>query len=115
MRDTKLDTQIDRNEPVIFHVALQPDLIAANESGEYVADSLKTEGFIHCCLPDQLPGVLERYFVGVQGYTVVSIDVEKLPESLKPVYENTVGGTELFPHIYGALPISVFTPLDKSV
>ena len=92
----------------IFHVAMPDDLQRATRTGEYVCDSLASEGFIHCCLAHQLAGVLERYFTDITDYTVVEINIENLPDKLKPVFENTVGGTELFPHIYGALPGSSY-------
>ena len=93
----------------VLHVALPADLEKAKASGEYVCGSLDAEGFIHCCLNSQLPGVLERYFATVPEYTVIEVKVDSLPEQLKPVFENTVGGEELFPHIYGALPASSYT------
>ena len=94
--------------PAVFHVALPVDLEHAAANGEYVCESLNAEGFIHCCLPEQLEGVLTRYFSNTSDYTVIEIDVVALPENIKPVYENTVGGEELFPHIYGALPAASF-------
>jgi len=90
------------NEPGIYHVLVPPFAERGEQTGLYVAESLETEGFIHCCLPTQLSGVLERYFSAVDDYSVIRIDVKSLPEELQPVYENTVGGTELFPHIYGS-------------
>ncbi len=100
-----------RNNTVVFHVAMHPDLHRATSAGQYVCDSLAREGFIHCCLSEQLPGVLERYFSNTADYTVIQIDVASLPDKLKPVFENTVGGTELFPHIYGALPPNSYKPI----
>lgn len=92
----------------VFHVALPDDLEQAADDGEYVCESISIEGFIHCCLSEQLAGVLERYFSNTDNYRVIEIDVAALPDKLKPVYENTVGGDELFPHIYGALPLTAF-------
>lgn len=96
----------------VFHVAQPDDLQRASNTGVYLCDSLAAEGFIHCCLPEQLSGVLERYFNDVTDYTVVEINIASLPDKLKPVFENTVGGTELFPHIYGALPSDSYKPVS---
>lgn len=52
-------------------------------------------GFIHCCTSKQLPGVLERYYSHVSEVTLLT-----LRTSLPYVWENTSGGTELFPHLY---------------
>jgi len=67
---------------VIYHVAQTADLQAAQAQGSYKAPSLETEGFIHCCLSEQLDGVLQRYFSGVSDYQVIRINVAELPESL---------------------------------
>lgn len=98
----------EQSHKYIFHVAMPADLKAAQSSNVYKAPSLDTEGFIHCCLAEQLDGVLERYFSGVSDYQVIRIDVTTLDKDLKPVYENTVGGEELFPHIYGELPVASY-------
>ena len=89
----------------IFHVALTRDLDKARSSGFYESASLQDEGFIHCSTKDQLPGVLKRYFQDVDDFEIVKIQAQKLDEDLQPVFENTSGGTELFPHIYGAIPL----------
>ena len=89
----------------IFHVALIRDLDKARSSGFYESASLESEGFIHCATKDQLPGVLERYFQDVVDFEIVEIQSHKLDKALQPVFENTSGGTELFPHIYGPIPL----------
>ncbi len=54
-----------------------------------------------------MPGVIERYYKGVDGLVVLELDPSRLDAPLK--YENTVGGTELFPHLYGALNLAAVT------
>ncbi len=90
----------------IYHIALPADLDNARRSGAYRTGSLDTEGFIHCCTQSQLSGVLERYFADVDDYEVVEVRIDRLGVGIAPVYENTVGGTELFPHIYTEIPLS---------
>jgi uncharacterized protein (DUF952 family) len=82
---------------IVYHIAEQ--LVSAG--ADYHCNSLETEGFIHCCLPAQLPGGIERYYRGVTGLFLLEIDSEKLISSL--VFENTVGGEEQFPHVYGVI------------
>lgn len=86
---------------LIFHVAQASDIELASQSGSYSCESIKAEGFIHCCKPEQLQGVLERYYSGVKGLLLMHIDSDLLQPEL--VYENTVGGEELFPHVYGVI------------
>lgn len=84
---------------MIFHITSQTGLKAAQANRRYRCASLQSEGFIHCCKAEQLSGVVQRYYQDVAGLMVLSIDPDKLQAEL--VYENTVGGEELFPHVYG--------------
>jgi len=90
----------------LLHVAIPADFESAKSKGSYGTASLDIEGFIHCCLPDQLKGVLERYFSTLENYLIIEIDRAQLTKSLQPVFENTMGGEELFPHIYGRIPFA---------
>jgi len=85
--------------PHIFHIAQMSD--AANNSADYQCDSLSSEGFIHCCDRHQLAGVVSRYYQDIDDVVLLVVDVEVLEPAL--IHENTVGGSELFPHVYGAI------------
>jgi len=52
-------------------------------------------------MPAQLKGVIERYYSGATGLLLLHIDSDLLRSEL--VFENTVGGEELFPHVYGEI------------
>ena len=69
----------------------------------YKADSLESEGFIHCSTIAQLVGTANLIFKGHTDLVLLLIDTTKVAPEIK--YENTVGGEELFPHVYGALNI----------
>jgi uncharacterized protein (DUF952 family) len=68
---------------------------------QYFGDTLNEQGFIHCCLPNQVPFVLKNWFPDRQDLLLLEIDTEKLESRL--VFENLEGGEEMFPHIYGPL------------
>jgi len=85
----------------IYHLANPDDSDQLQQSGTYSAPSLDTEGFIHCCTRDQLPGVIQRYYIDATKLVLLHINTELLTEEL--VFENTVGGIEDFPHIYGKI------------
>lgn len=87
--------------PVILHICEPADHQSALHSGAYVCGSLASEGFIHCCTQGQLAGVVERYYSGRDDLLLLEIDSSKLQSKL--VNENTVGGEELFPHVYGPI------------
>jgi uncharacterized protein (DUF952 family) len=86
---------------MIFHIATQADWASALQQGSYTADSLSTQGFIHCSTEQQILGTANRYYKGRTDLVLLSIFPEKLTASLR--YENLEGGASLFPHIYGPL------------
>ena len=85
---------------IIYHIVL-PAVWDKFEGKEfYEAESLHTEGFIHCSFTEQLDGVLERYYSGIGEVLVLEIDSEKLTSKL--VNEPSTND-ERYPHIYGAI------------
>lgn len=94
---------------MIYHIARRKAWQTALRIGDYRAESLDTEGFIHCStLPQVLP-VAEKYYKGQGGLTLLAIDPTRLSATLK--WEPPSGGSpppgvphgELFPHIYGPI------------
>lgn len=85
---------------IIYHVVERIIWEKFAEQTFFEAESLRTEGFIHCSFPDQLDGVIKRYFAGVSDVVVLSIDADRLIARL--VSEPSTNG-EHFPHIYGAI------------
>ena len=83
----------------IYHI-VSPEIWSAFEGDLYEHASLKSEGFIHCSFADQLGGVFERYYDGVEKVVILTLDTEKLTSDL--VSEPSTGG-EIYPHIYGPI------------
>lgn len=94
----------------LLHVATLDDLERARKGGRYRAASLDAEGFLHCCDPDQLAGVLERFFAGVPDLHLLRIDPARLDAQV--VRENTMGGEEPFPHVYGEVPMTAVVSVE---
>ena len=88
----------------IYHITTPEKWAEAQITGYYEADSLRTEGFIHCSREEQVPGVLNRYYQGKTGLLKLVIDTVQLVPRLE--YELSPSTGELFPHIYGSLNIS---------
>lgn len=96
----------------LFHYTTEADWDRAVAQGEYRVSgrgmSLESEGFIHLCYPAQRAGVWQRYWADVdlaaEPVLLLSVDPDDL-DSGSLVDENTSGGTELFPHLYGPLPL----------
>jgi len=91
------------SEPIL-HIALPDDLGRARREGRYRCASLDTEGFVHCCDADQLAGVVERYYAGIDDLVLLEIDPDSLDVPLRR--ENTAGGEEAFPHVHGGIPLA---------
>lgn len=86
---------------MIFHITSAATWNTAQASGAYAADSLATEGFIHCSEANQYCWVANQRFRGRQDLVLLHIDETRLQAPLQR--ENLEGGERLFPHIYGAL------------
>lgn len=85
----------------IYHVTTKAAWQKALQQQQYVAPSLHTEGFIHCSLPQQLAGVLQRYYQNEPDLLVLEIDAGKLQHKLQ--YDMSPSVNELFPHVYGPI------------
>jgi len=95
-------------EKLILHLAPNDAWLAAVKNGVYHADSLSTEGFIHCSKLSQIVDVANTFYRGQRGLVLFVIDPSKLEAELKweppaePEPTHARAG-ELFPHIYGPL------------
>lgn len=70
------------------------------------------QGFIHFCYADQRSGVWQRFWTTeTEPVLLLTIDRVKLPIAI--VDENTSGGTEMFPHLYGPLPVDAVTSVQQ--
>ena len=84
----------------IYHIVL-PEKWAVSAGDEfYEAESLATEGFIHCSFASQIEGVLERYYNRADRVIVLEIDPAKLTPRL---VEEASTNNEIYPHIYGKI------------
>ena len=88
---------------MIFHITSRASWEAALGAGIYEADSLATEGFIHCSKADQYIWVANQRFHARTDLVLLQIDPTRLRCQVR--YENLEGGVPLFPHVYGAIPI----------
>ena len=88
---------------LIFHITSAADWEQAKTGGAYAADSLSSEGFIHCSDRHQVIQVANRLFRGRRDLLLLTVDRDRLTPDVR--YENFEGGTELYPHVYGAIPL----------
>ena len=85
---------------IIYHIVLPEVWKRFKDREFYEAESLQTEGFIHCSFSEQLEGVLQRYYQGVEKVLILTIDSDKLTTKL--VNEPSTNN-EIYPHIYGRI------------
>jgi uncharacterized protein (DUF952 family)/flavin reductase (DIM6/NTAB) family NADH-FMN oxidoreductase RutF len=84
----------------IYHILKKADRTEKIQL-PYEADSLASQGFIHCCTAEQIPYVIENWFKGEHDLVIMEITPQLVTS--KVVFENLEGGKELFPHIYGPI------------
>jgi glutathione S-transferase len=99
----------------LVHISLPDDWEAAQAAGEYTIStrgrSLAEEGFIHCSFDDQLAGTLGRFYADVDEVLVLRIDPDRLESPL--VVEDLIGSGQLFPHVYGPIPLAAVVEVTK--
>jgi glutathione S-transferase len=98
----------------IFHAALPDDWERAQGSGAYATSTrgliLDEVGYIHCSYRHQVEAVANRFYGDLPELTLLRIDPEQLNVPIAD--ENLEGGTELFPHVYGPIPLYAVTHAD---
>lgn len=94
----------------LYHLALEDDWQEARRQGVYSrstrGQSLEAVGFIHACWSHQVEPTWRRFYADGPALRLLSIDPERLAAAAIPVREEPAPDTgELFPHIYGPLPL----------
>ncbi len=99
-------------DETIFHITECRSWDAAQAAGEYVAESLTTQGFIHASTREQVVETTNLFYGGQDGLLLLCIDPAKLTAPLKREAASNSGHREdggLFPHIYGPLNLDAVT------
>ena len=77
---------------------------AAERAGAFAGAPVDLDdGFIHLSTAAQVRETAAKHFRGRHGLLLVAVEADALGAALR--YEPSRGG-ELFPHLYGALPLS---------
>lgn len=91
----------------LFHLALARDWADAFVTGEYRASTigatLDEVGFIHLSYIDQVAGVADAFYRGRDDVMLLAVDPERVNAEVRA--EPAPGTGELFPHLYGPLPV----------
>ena len=96
-------------EKMVFHICRWIDWEIAQEKGEYRADSMQTEGFIHCSEKRQIKDTLQKCFPDERELILLHIEVRMLRSAM--IYEEADG--QMFPHIYGPINLEAIVKISK--
>lgn len=94
----------------IYHISLPENWEKFKGKPSYQAESLATEGFIHCSYEQQLPAVLKRYYSGAERVVILKLDTAKL---LSKLVEEPSTNNEIYPHIYGRINQNAIVDVEE--
>ena len=102
----------------LYHLALPEEWDAAQPQGEYRRSSrglsLEQVGFIHASYAHQLESTRRRHYADVARLLLLTIDPQRLAAAGVAVRaEAAPTGSELFPHLYGALPLTAVVAVER--
>ncbi len=96
---------------MILHLTTRDNWRASQQQGFVTAESLATDGFIHCSTEHQMLGVANKYYSGSIDMVLLLIDLKILTAPIKWEPPAHIDGSPaksldpLFPHIYGVINI----------
>ncbi len=91
----------------LLHITTREAWQAARAAGVYRAESLETEGFIHCSLLGQVIDVANARYRGRDNLVLLVIDGERVEPEIR--YEDCYETGQDFPHIYGSLSLNAIS------
>ena len=95
---------------IFYHITTPEQWAKYEKNADYAAESLATEGFIHCSYAEQLDATLRLYFSDCERVLLLKIDPDLLTSKL--LVETSRDGA-LFPHIYGMLNKSAILEIEN--
>lgn len=82
----------------------------AEATGEFTGAAVDhADGFIHFSTAPQVAETARRHFSGANGLLLVTVEAARLGNALR--WERSRGG-DLFPHLYGSLPLFAVRGVD---
>ncbi len=97
---------------LIYHIVLPEFWEKFKDEYDYEAESLRTEGFIHCSYRNQLDEVLKRYYKDAKKVLILHINPHLLISEL--VAEPSTN-REIYPHIYGKINKSAIANVEERI
>jgi uncharacterized protein (DUF952 family) len=103
------------DRPVVaYKVLTEEQMVALEHEGSFAGAPVDlADGYIHLSTAEQLEETVAKHFAGQENLHIASVDLPVMEDAVK--WEPSRGG-QLFPHIYGALPLSAvlaYGPLER--
>ena len=108
---------------MIYHITTRDEWQQALERGIYIVPSLDQQGFIHASTREQVAKVGNALYRTVPNCVLLAIDENRLPAP--PLWEPPdhpdpnnpppTGDQELFPHIYGPIPVGAVVKITDFI
>ena len=97
--------------PLIYKICPRALWRDAERQGRFTGAPVDVaDGFIHFSTAAQVAETAARHFAGQDDLLLVAVEGDRLGEALR--YEASRGG-DLFPHLYGDLPLSAVVSVGE--
>src|SRR5450631_1686863 len=91
------------SDRIVYKVLLAAELQQMQRDGVFHGSPADiADGYIHLSCGSQVAATLDKHFSGVDGLMLAAVDLSALGDTVH--WEDARGG-QLFPHIYGHLPV----------
>lgn len=101
--------------PVAYKVLTAPQMADLLAQGQFSGAPIDlADGYIHLSSAEQLTETIDKHFGSQTDLYVAAVDLEPLGSAIR--WEPSRGG-QLFPHLYGELPLSAVLahgPLERA-
>ena len=101
-------------DTIAFKVLTTPEKDALEAEGSFAGAQVdKSDGYIHLSTAAQLTETVDKHFGGQDGLWVAEVDLAVVADQIR--WEPSRGG-QLFPHLYGDLPLDAvvaYSPLER--
>lgn len=95
----------------LYRIVTEEEWRAAREAGVFEGSPHdRRDGFLHFSAASQAAETAEKHHAGQEGLLLLFVDAASLRAPLK--WEVSRGG-QLFPHLYGALPVAAVRRAEK--
>lgn len=99
------------NDEIIYKILTVDQWREAKQVGRFDGAPVDlADGYIHFSRANQVEETAAKHFTGQQNLLLVGVKASAIAADLR--YDVSRGG-DLFPHLYGALPLAAVTSVDQ--